>query len=362
MEKIKVLHISETFIGGVYTYIRQFCECSDKQQSSFETYVIFSDKREETNINALNKDFSSSIKLIPIKMSREISFFQDVVSLFKIIREMNKIKPDIIHLHSSKAGILGRIAKVFLFKKKFVYYSPHGFSFLRTDVSDTKKKFYWLVEKWFQKIFPAKTVACGDTEFEIAQTMSPSILVRNGIDIESIKHLPSYENDLLTIGIVGRITFARNPELFNQIAIRFHQFNFIWIGDGEMKHVLTAPNIKITGWLSDRKKLIEEVNKLDVYMQTSLWEGLPMSVIEAMSLKKPVIATNVIGNKDLVKHGQTGFLFNNIDELTNFFAVLQDPTRRKIFGEKSMEICHSLFDMRKNFQVLFQEYKNCFII
>jgi len=149
--------------------------------------------------------------------------------------------------------------------------------------------------------------------------MGKSCLVRNGIDIkEIVKSYSKIKNDILTIGIVGRITYARNPKLFNDIALKFPNYNFVWIGDGELNHEITAPNIRITGWMLDHKKVLNELNNLDVYIQTSLWEGLPIAVLEAMALQKPVLATNVIGNKDVVVHNKTGFLFNSIDELNPF--------------------------------------------
>ncbi len=362
MEKLKILHISETFIGGVYSYLRQLSHHSEKD-GSFKTYIIYSADRKETNEKAIREDFPEATELIRIDMTREISFFRDLKSLFKIILLLRKINPDVIHLHSSKAGVLGRAAKFFLFKKKLLYYSPHGYSFLRTDISETKKKLYWMIEKSFQSIFKGETIACGDTEYGIACKIGKSSLVRNGIDIEEVRQgFKENKNTILTIGIVGRITYARNPELFNTIALKFPQYQFVWIGFGELKHLITAPNIKVTGWIDDRKILLKEFNNLDIYIQTSLWEGLPIAVLEAMSLQKPVIATNVIGNKDVVSHNETGFLFDDIGELEAYFEILKDESTRNLFGQKAMEKCKLLFDERKNFKRLFSRYKQVSLV
>lgn len=357
MEKLKILHISETFIGGVYTYLKQLSQHSEND-GHFKTYIIYSADREETNEKGIFNDFPEGTELIRIDMTREISPFRDLKSLFKIIALLRKINPDVIHLHSSKAGVLGRVARFFLFKKKVLFYSPHGYSFLRTDISAAKKKLYWMIEKNFQSIFKGETIACGDTEYQIANTIDKSHLVRNGIDIEEVhRSFAENKNNVLTIGIVGRITFARNPVLFNQIALRFPDYQFIWVGDGELIHQLTAPNIRITGWLADRKKLLREINNLDIYIQTSLWEGLPISVLEAMALQKPVLATNVIGNKDLVSPGETGYIFDNIHELDAYFEILKDEKKRALFGLNALEKCHLLFDVNKNFENLFSIYK-----
>lgn len=356
MEKLKVVHISETFIGGVYTYLRQLSHYSEND-GRFKTYIIYSADREETNEEAISKDFTLDTELIRIDMTREISFFRDIKSLLKIIVLIRKIKPDIIHLHSSKAGVLGRAANFLLFRKKALFYSPHGYSFLRTDISATKKKLYWTIEKKFQSVFKGETIACGDTEYEIASKIGRSHLIRNGIDIEEVRTgLAKNKNNILTIGIVGRITYARNPELFNKIALRFPYYRFVWIGDGELKHHVFAPNIKITGWISDRKQLLKEINDLDIYIQTSLWEGLPIAVLEAMALQKPVVATNVIGNKDVVCQNKTGFLFDDISELDTYLTFLKDEEKRILFGRNAQERCTLFFDENKNFKDLFSLY------
>jgi hypothetical protein len=291
-------------------------------------------------------------------MVREFSPFQDLKSLLHLIKELRRIQPDVVHLHSSKAGVLGRVACFLLFKKTNLFYTPHGYSFLRTDTSNLNKKFYHAIERSFQGIFGGATIACGDTEFEIAKTIGKSHLVRNGIDIEKVQKYSSKNNNtVLTIGIVGRITSARNPTLFNEIALRHSNLNFVWIGDGELQPLLTAPNIGITGWFLDREDALTALNNIDVYIQTSLWEGLPIAVLEAMAMQKPVLATNIIGNKDVVGHNETGFLFDEIDELDNYIEILKDEEVRHRFGKKGLERCQDLFDSTKNFKQLIALYK-----
>jgi glycosyltransferase involved in cell wall biosynthesis len=302
-------------------------------------------------------EFSKGVSLLELNMVRHFSPFQDLKSIIKLTKELKKLNPDIIHLHSSKAGVLGRIACFLLFKKKKIFYTPHGYAFLRTDISELSKKTYWIIEKYFQLIFGGETIACGDTEYEIASRIGKSVLVRNGIDINSVReNFIEKKNEILTIGIVGRITFARNPYLFNKIAKKYPDLNFVWIGDGELNHEITAPNIRITGWMLEQSNVLRELNAIDVYIQTSLWEGLPIAVLEAMALQKPVLATNVIGNKDIVVHNETGFLFDTIDELDPFLEILKDEKNRRDFGKKSLERCSILFDKNKNFKALISCY------
>ena len=88
---------------------------------------------------------------------------------------------------------------------------------------------------------------------------------------------------------------------------------FLWIGDGELRSTLTAPNITITGW-AERKDALKYSASGDVFVLTSLWEGLPISLLEAMYMKKVCIVSNIIGNRDVIHTGVNGFVCNNTEE------------------------------------------------
>ncbi|KAF2514074.1 glycosyltransferase family 4 protein [Flavobacterium zhairuonense] len=357
---MKVVHVIEALGGGVYTYFRDLSTFfgNDEINQNIETIIIYSGNRKEIDAQKIKSEFSDGVKLIQVNMVRELSPFQDLKSAYQLTKALKKINPDIIHLHSSKAGVLGRVAYFFMFKKKKLFYTPHGYSFLRTDISSTLRTLYWTIEKSFQRFFGGTIVACGDTEQKIAQKLGPAKLVRNGIDIANVQeHYAPHQNEKLTIGIMARITAARNPEMFNQIALKFPDFNFVWIGDGELRHLITAPNIRITGWILDRKTVLKELDNIDIYMQVSLWEGLPIAVLEAMALQKPVIATNIIGNKDAVLHNNTGFLFTDIAELDGFFEILKDAETRAKFGQNALARCGELFDKNQNFKQLLALYQ-----
>lgn len=364
MSRIKVVHIVEALGGGVYTYFKNLTHFFGSAQltKEVETIVIYSSKRKEIDPENIKKDFSENVTLIEIDMVRELSPIQDFRSALQLKKFLKELNPDLIHLHSSKAGVLGRFANSLLFSnKKQIFYTPHGYSFLRLDVSQTKRKLYRFIEKYSQRIFGGITIACGDTEHEIAQGFGPSILVRNGINFDEIHaHYKQHQNTRLTIGIVGRITFARNPRLFNEIALRFPQYDFVWIGDGEDRALITAPNIKITGWFTDNSEVFPLLNQLDIYLQTSLWEGLPIALLEAMALKKPLVATNIIGNKDVIVSGQNGFLFDDITELDVIFKQLEDESFRNRLGEEALRNCREKFNTAINFRQLTETYKNYF--
>lgn len=356
---LKVVHVVEALAGGVNTYFKDLSWFFDneKAQHDIHTTIIYSSNRKEVDADQIKATFSKAVVLKELSMVREFKLIADYKAVVELINFLRISNPDIVHLHSSKAGVLGRIACAFLSKKVKVFYSPHGYAFLRTDISPIRKKIYKGIEVAFQKLFKSTTITCGDTEQEIAKKIGPSFLVRNGIDVEQIQqHKIEHINATLTIGIVGRITAARNPVFFNSIALQNPHCNFVWIGDGELKNCLTATNISITGWFLDQKKALKELNKIDVYIQTSLWEGLPIAVLEAMALQKPVLATNIIGNKDVVVPDETGYLFETVAEANHFLEILQDEKTRKILGENGLNRCKELFSNERKFKELIALY------
>lgn len=356
---MRIIHIVESFGGGVYSYFKDLA-LFFSQHTQIETYIVYSNKRKEITQEQIDQDFPPSIRLIPIEMERELKPLQDLRSTFALRKTIKQLRPDVIHLHSSKAGVIGRWASIMPNYKRKVFYTPHGYSFLRQDISSAKRKLFYGIEKATQFLFGGTTIACGDTEYKIAQRNGKSLLVRNGIDLMHLnQHYTAKDNSSsqLIIGTIGRISYQKNPALFNEIALLFPQHHFLWIGDGELRDQLTAPNITISGWFTNNTEVFPYLNQLDLYLQTSLWEGLPIAVLEAMAFRKPIIATDVIGNNDIVTPNLNGFLFTKATDLIEVIQQVKDPSFRKILGEQAYADCKVKFDKDKNFSTLLELYQ-----
>ena len=357
---MKIIHIAEAFSTGIYTYIRDLTSyiidvVNDKK---FEIIIIYS-KRDVLEESTIKEDFSDRVKFIKIQMARNITPRSDFDSLLQIRKVLKQEKPDILHLHSSKAGVLGRIGAFGIIPRNHIFYSPHGYAFLRQDISKSAQKFYHNIEKYIQLIFGGTTIASGETELEFAKKIGKTFFVRNGIDFKNQKFTPPPVNgNKFTVGTIGVLHAQKNPLGFNEIANKMPEVNFVWIGDGELRHQLTAPNIIVTGWVRTREELLSITAGFDVYMQVSLWEGLSIAILEAMALEKPIVASNIVGNKDSVKDGVTGFLINNTNEAVQAIHKLQDESLRLKMGKASYRRCESFFDKDKNFDELIKIYKN----
>ncbi|WP_031426878.1 glycosyltransferase [Flavimarina sp. Hel_I_48] len=364
MRKLKVLHVVEALTGGIYSYFKDLSAVLEGEEM-LETTIVYSEKREGIDPLKIRSKISSKIKLIVVPMERELSPRADFSSFLSLKKVLKEIKPDVLHLHSSKAGILGRAAHLFSGSKSKLYYTPHGYSFLRKDVSNTTLKMYYGIERTAQFFVPGTTIACGDTEYDFAKKIGPAKLVRNGVNIEELRaHYgakPEYQHKL-TVGVLGRAMPQKNPTLFNKVALENPHIRFLWIGDGELKKELSAPNIEITGWFISRSSGLKYLSEIDIYLQTSAWEGLPIALLEAMAFEKPIVATNIIGNKDVVIDGKTGFLCENLEDFNKALKELEESKNRLIMGKNSLERCKTYFDSNKNYKKLIEIYKEAFLI
>lgn len=322
MEKKKILYIVESFGSGVFTFLVDLINALDDE---YEIVVAYGERKE--TLKNFKDYFSANVRFIKVEnFTRSINIKKDLKALKEVKKIIKDEKPNIIHLHSSKAGVIGRIA--ISGRKVKMFYNPHGFSFLKLDDSKLKRVIYWLIEKIITIINPkCIIIGCSQGEYEEARKLSKkSICINNGINIEKLndetKELNERVIDFKKIKICtsGRIGYQKNPVLFNEISKNFPNIEFTWIGDGELKNKLTCPNVNITGWKS-RKEVLRNLNDNDIFILTSLWEGLPISLLEAMYMKKICIVSNVIGNRDVIQDGVNGYIANNIDD---FIRTIND--------------------------------------
>lgn len=306
----KILFIVEAMGGGVFTYI---VDLANGLVNKYDMYIAYS-VRKQTPEN-YKEYFDKKINLIKVNsFRRSINLGRDLKSFVEIKQIVNQVNPDIIHLHSSKAGAVGRI--VLNGNRVPLFYTPHGYSFLMEDYKLLKRIAFKMIEGFCAKR-SCTTISCSFGEHkETLKLTKHAVYVNNGIDIVKLEQLISKTekiNHPFTVYTLGRVCYQKNPEMFNKIAESIPEVNFIWIGDGEMRNRLTAKNIKVTGWMEREDALKLSLNA-DVFLLTSCWEGLPISLLESMYMKKTCIVSNVIGNRDVIKDRENGFVCKCLED------------------------------------------------
>ncbi len=352
-DKKRILFITESLATGVQSYIT---DLSNGLVDTFDVYLAYSTRENETNKN-FKSFFDKRVHLIEVKsFCRSLNPLHDLKAFFEIKRIAKSIKPDIIHLHSSKAGALGRFA--FNGRKIPLFYTPHGYSFVAEECSKVKKAIYKTFE-WICARRSCTTISCGKGEFEDTRKLTKRCLyINNGINIDRMNEVinkTERKDHPFSVYTLGRICYQKDPFIFNDIALRLPDVSFKWIGDGELKDKLTSKNIIITGFL-DREKAIKEALNADVFLFTSFGEALPMSLLESMYLKKPCIVSNVKGNHDVIKDGVNGYVCDSVDDFVEAIKRVRENDNTIIVDNAYYDIINEY-----NTHVMCERYKEVYI-
>ena len=372
-KKIKVLHILN-LVGGVEICFRQICENIDT--SIIETSIVC---QKLVNKSKLVTSKGEEIISFSIPISREINPIFDLFSIIKLIFLINKTKPDVIHAHSAKAGVIARIAS-FFFKIK-VLYTPHAFSYLSAN-SKFKRFLFLIVEKILRT---KNTIVLATSNSEKNQAIhtvgfdqKKVFVLQNAINLKTIgedKVLEKTLKEKTYICTVGRPSFQKNLEMliraFEIVAQNNNRVHLFIIGAGEYSprkdKIINMVNnkklntrITILPWIS-RKKVQTYIKNAKLYVSSSRYEGMPYSVIESMAFSTPSVLTNTDGNRDLVINKKSGFLVDICDDLemaNKITTLLNDTKLRNKFGLQANRIFrqnHLLSDYLKKLTTHYQK-------
>ncbi|SAK55712.1 group 1 glycosyl transferase [Caballeronia temeraria] len=343
----EIVHITEAFGGGVLSMLTQL---SNRAAAAGVGVTILHSIRQETP-DDFAKLFHPAVKLTYVSMFREVSVKNDLTSLWNLVRKLKECDPSVIHLHSSKAGVLGRAAARIASPRARVFYSPHGLAFLRRDVSPVKQFAYLSFERIAAQL-GGTIVACSKSELSEIETKMharSARMIENGVNVTEIP--PRIESDTrsVVIGMSGRAMFQKNHEAFVKLAsdLQAPSTRFLWIGGNESELPAGTPDgaVSCSGWVT-RDRALELTSGLDIYVQTSRWEGMPIALIEAQVAGIPAVVTDVVGNRDVVQHGVTGFVASSAEEMAKYIETLRDdPALRARMGAAARASASKRFSM-----------------
>ncbi|RYY56479.1 MAG: glycosyltransferase [Chitinophagaceae bacterium] len=349
-----IVHIVEPFAGGIAVFVKSLAESMPDDLH----IVVHGERKEEIPADMVKKNFPrGNVRFIRWRSAqRSINIPKDFLAFFELFKILRRLKAkemiDAVHLHSSKSGLLGRMACRMVGIKN-VFYTPNGASFLSAS-NKVSRFIYRQLEKLGNR-FGGNVVCCSPSELQHYLDMGiKADYINNGINVkERPERRLKLRDGKFRIVTSGRIEKQKNPALFNTIAGYFQDvpgIEFIWIGDGSSKHNFTSKNITVTGWL-DKSGVHDYVAASHIYLSTSDYEGMSFAALEALALKKPVLLSECTGNIDLVKTGLNGDLFRNASEaIIKIMQYQNNPEMLDIMGKYSAEICRDEFDMAENFK------------
>jgi glycosyltransferase involved in cell wall biosynthesis len=343
---MKILHVVEPFAGGIATFLKLLTE----ELGDDYHIIVHGERKDLADPDYVKKKFpKKNIRFIHWKSAqREINPVRDIKAYFELVKILRRFSDvDVVHLHSSKAGFLGRVVCRHLGIKNVIY-TPNGAPFLIKNVAPVNTMLYNGFEK-LAYLFGGRIICSSASEKdEYVKRGMDADYINNGTRISKQSFIRDKGYNSFRVVTSGRIVNQKNPEFFNEIAVAFadlKHFEFVWIGDGEDTAILNAPNIRVTGWLSN-DGVSKEIAKADLYLSTSIFEGLPFAVIEAMSVGKCLLLSNCTGNIDLVKKGINGEIYTNKEEAINhiiYFYLNKEITES--MGLNSIEICRDYFNI-----------------
>ncbi len=327
-DRIKVLQIiARLNIGGPAIHLAFLTHGLDPAR--FESTLITGKvSPEEGDMGYLFEPLDERVVMIP-ELQRELRPAQDVKSLFRVLKILKQENPSILHTHTAKAGAIGRIA-VFIHKlirrrNVRVVHTFHGHVF-RGYFGKLKSLFLVWTERLLARITDVIVVVSDSQKNELCSDYSIGSdskfrTVKLGFDLGpffsagrlkgQFRQSLDIDSETILVGIVGRLVPIKNHKMFLRSARIFLDNNpdvstrFLIIGDGELRNDLTAfcelqglsDYVTFCGWKRDLQEVYAD---LDILCLTSINEGTPVSIIEAMAASVPVISTDAGGVRDLL--------------------------------------------------------------
>ncbi len=309
-------------------------------KSSYRITVVTGDKGHLTDACS-----SMGVEVHVIEsLQRAINPWRDIVAYFAVVRLFDRLNPDLIHTHSSKAGTLGRLAANKL--NLPAIHTTHGWAFGQ-GAPLLRKLLSIPVEMLLARLTQRIIAVCeADRDIGLHYKISGPdrfVLIHNGISDIPLKFRVGV-NDPVHIVMVARFSPQKDhASLINAINQLDSPVRLSLIGSGpcyhQVKRQVETANLSHCIELPGERVRVEEVlAQADVFVLTSFWEGLPISVLEAMRGALPIIATDVGGVSEMVDHGENGFLVRpgNVSSIVKYLARLaQNKHLRHQLGQNS---------------------------
>ncbi|GGK44737.1 glycosyltransferase [Pseudomonas koreensis] len=353
----KILHVAETIKGGVATVIRTISASPDDHDSNYElVYLVPLDQKKE--LHGIDE--------------RQIRTFErsgrDVRSLLRfawqLTRVMLKEKPDVVHLHSTFSGVIGRVVCVLLrpWRKPKIVYCPHAFSFLM-ESSPTKQKLYAWIERVLQRV--TDVIICV-SRYEMDRAARFGIqrkrmkLIYNGIHQRD--EVPKAKGpEPIHLLFVGRLDYQKGFDVLLKAFAKVQRsdLKLTVVGSAVNEDTVECPEMDAVEYLpwvtpAEVHALYQQADALIV---PSRWEGFAMVPLEGMAMGLPVIASNCTSLPELVTHEVSGYVFPTGDHqaLADVLARIQKP-RLLDLGSEGRNIVRERFSAARMIRQTYDVY------
>ncbi|WP_228715148.1 glycosyltransferase family 4 protein [Marinobacter salsuginis] len=260
------------------------------------------------------------LSCVPVEhLVREIRIFEDFRGYLEIRSRLAELTPDIVHLHSAKAGILGRFAAKSL--NIPCVYTAHGWPFTE-GVSEGKRRIYKLIERVMAGLC-SKIITVSNYDRAIALDSNVGseeklVTVHNGVpdlDSRSLSEDEGEAKELVRLIMVARFEEPKDQKLLLEALSELSHLPWVmeFVGDGPKLESMKELTVELglgdkVYFLGSQGNVAANLRRADLFVLISRWEGLPLTILEAMRAGLPVVASNVGGVSEAVIDGETGLL------------------------------------------------------
>jgi glycosyltransferase involved in cell wall biosynthesis len=302
-------------------------------------------------------------------LKHPIAPWSDLLAVLRLRSYFRTHEVDVVHTHSSKAGLLGRVA-AFLAGVPVVVHTAHGWSFNRTQTALRHRMFVTLERLSAPFADRLVMVAEGGRDEGLAQGIGRAgqyAIVRSGIDAaafarptrsrETVRRELGLEPEQLLVGTLACLKPQKGPLDFVRAAAAAHarcdRLRFVIAGDGELRDEVASlvrelgleGVVHMLGW---RRDVVDLLHAMDIFLLTSHFEGLPRAVLQAMAAGVPVVATDVDGTPEVVRDRHTGLLVGAQDPPAVAQSLLElagDPVLRSALADRAKRVLDADFDI-----------------
>lgn len=381
--KIKVVHIISRMVsGGAEENTAYTVSGLDKQRYSID--LIVGNDFDEDILERGNK--GGGVNVIQIKgLKGPLNFFYDPIILWKLIQLFKRNKYDIVHTHTTKTGILGRLAARFV-KIPIIICGLHGSAFqafnsrilnwtliLLEKLTGKYTDAYVSVSSILSERYQKEGIGRNSRYYTVLSGMDLSKFsdAKSKIDKKNIIKKFNIDSDAFIIGNVGRLEAVKGHiYLFDALKIvkekrKDKSVVLMIAGEGEEKENLVQyvrkigleNSVAFTGYRKDIEKIM---GVMDIFALSSLREGLPRVLVQAAAVGLPSVAFNVDGVPEIIRDGYNGFLVEpkNIDELSEkIIRYIDDRNLIKLHGENGQNLVQGRWSIEEMVYQIDQIYR-----
>jgi glycosyltransferase involved in cell wall biosynthesis len=363
--KVKIAHIAHS-LGGVDIYLRLILANLDSDK--FTNMVIHGTA---DTLQPFLDSKGDHVKEYKTSILRNISFLNDFKAIVDTYRFLKKNRPDVIHAHSAKGGVVGKIVGQLLGIR--VLYTPHAFSYLSAE-NQLKRKIFLIIERILSNgnsILLATSKSEKDRAInEVGYKPEQTIVFNNCIEpitlISPLSIKKTWPEQYICT--VGRPSYQKNIESMIKVLYEVKKtqtIHLVIMGVGPVSGQLESvrncireldmvKDVTLLDW-TERTDVFNIINNAKFYVSTSRYEGMPYAVIESLALSKPCVVSNCDGNRDLIMDGYNGFVIDERD--TNGFKqrISKLLDEKELLAELSKNANQSYFEnynIKKNISEL----------